>query len=278
MRTACISVEKLSAPFGAAISGVDLAHPLDATSADIIREALWHHGLLVFRRQQLTSSSLRRLLHEMGLISNIQLPPASQLINDPDYLALQTDALWKAQPPLATLLYAETVLPASDSIFASRHSAYRALSRGMQIYLSDVYAIHDAAALWAVQGTLTNMDLARMISLRRNCPLQCHALRRDHPVTGATCLGFSTNLTTQIEGVAEEESLAVLQMLREVMSRPELQTRINWQSGTLAIWDNYVMEHHAVGGLGQAGTTMLQMEIGEPQLSVDPVKSFARIN
>lgn len=277
MRTACISVEKLSAPFGAAISGVDLAHPLDATHADLIREALWCHGLLVFHRQQMTASSLRRLLHEMGLINNVQLPPTSQLISDPDSLALQTDALWKAQPPLATLLYAESVLPASDSIFASRQLAYTALSRGMQIYLSEVCAIHDAAALWAIQGTLTNMDLARMISLRRNCPLQCHALRRDHPITGAACLGFSANLTTQIEGVAEEESQAILQMLREVMSRPELQTRINWQSGTLVIWDNFVMEHHAVGALGQAGTTMLQMEIGEPQISVDPVGSFVRI-
>lgn len=278
MRTACISVEKLSAPFGAAISGVDLSHPLDATRADLIREALWHHGLLVFRQQQMTSTSLRRLLHEVGLISDLHLPPASQLIGNPDFLALQTDALWKAQPPLATMLYAESVPPESDSIFASRQSAYKALSRGMQIYLSRVYAIHDAAALWAVQGTLTNLDLARMISLRRNCPLQRHSLRRDHPVTGATSLGFSTNLTTQIESVAAEESQAILHMLREVMSRPELQTRINWQSGTLVIWDNYVAEHHAVGALGQAGTTMLQMEVAPPQVTVDPVRTYARIH
>lgn len=277
MRTACISVERLSAPFGAVISDVDLSHPLDATRADIIREALWHHGLLVFRGQQMTSSSLRRLLHELGLINDVQLPPASQLISDPDFLALQTDALWKARPPLATMLYAESVPPESDSIFASRQSAYMALSRGMQIYLSEVCAIHDAAALWAVQGTLTNMDLARMISLRRNCPLQSHALRRDHPITGTPCLGFSTNLTTQIKGVVEEESQAILQMLREVMSRPELQTRINWQSGTLVIWDNYVMEHHAVGALGQGETIMLQMEVGQPLSEVDPVKTFARI-
>lgn len=277
MRMACISVTKLSAPFGAELSGIDLSAPLDASSAESIREALWHHGLLLFRQQQMTSAALRRLLHELGLIGDTHLPPASQLINDPDFLSLQTDALWKAQPPLATLLYAEDIPPVSDSIFASRQSAYMALSRAMQIYLSDMTAIHDAAAHWAIQGTLTNMDLARMISLRRNCPLQRHALRRDHPVTAAPSLGFSTNLTTQIEGVAVEESQAILHMLREIMSRPELQTRINWQSGTLVIWDNYVAEHHAVGALGQAGTRMLQMEVGLPHVNVDPVRVCARI-
>ena len=66
-----------------------------------------------------------------------------------------------------------------------------------------------------------------------------------HPATGRKCLYLSEGYTTHIEGIARDESDALLAALCEHVIRPEFVYRHSWSPGDLVIWDNLATLHHA---------------------------------
>ncbi len=57
---------------------------------------------------------------------------------------------------------------------------------------------------------------------------------------------MNSNFTTQIEGVSEAESDALLRLLFDWVRSPEFQVRFTWQPDSVAIWDNRCTQHFAV--------------------------------
>ena len=54
------------------------------------------------------------------------------------------------------------------------------------------------------------------------------------------------NYTTRLEGVTPAESRRLLRFLFDHMGSPEFQCRFHWESGSIALWDNLLVQHYAV--------------------------------
>ena len=67
-----------------------------------------------------------------------------------------------------------------------------------------------------------------------------------HPETGRKALYVNANFTTHIDGWTEQESASLLGYLYEHAVRPEFTSRLRWENGSIAMWDNRVTWHRAV--------------------------------
>ena len=74
-----------------------------------------------------------------------------------------------------------------------------------------------------------------------------HPVIRTHPVTREKCIYVSKAATVRIEGMPEQESRQLIDMLADGCVRDELVYRHRWQVGDLLMWDNCASQHFAVG-------------------------------
>jgi taurine dioxygenase len=79
-------------------------------------------------------------------------------------------------------------------------------------------------------------------------PDQVWPLVRTHPDTGQKALYLSPRFTIGIEGMAQDEADAILDVLFEQQIRPEFVYRHRWQDRDLVMWDNRCVIHRATGG------------------------------
>jgi taurine dioxygenase len=64
-----------------------------------------------------------------------------------------------------------------------------------------------------------------------------------HPRTGQPLLFVSQQMTARIEGLAPDESEALLEELFAHLYRPELVLDHEWRQGDLVVWDNLAVQH-----------------------------------
>jgi hypothetical protein len=72
-----------------------------------------------------------------------------------------------------------------------------------------------------------------------------HPVIRTHPATGCKA-NVSEGECVGIRGMADEESLRLIKMLAELVTRPEFCYRHQWRVGDLLIWDNAMTQHLAI--------------------------------
>jgi taurine dioxygenase len=73
-----------------------------------------------------------------------------------------------------------------------------------------------------------------------------HPMVRVHPGTGKKALFSSLAFTKRIKGMTDKESAPILNFLYEHSKEAHLGCRLQWEKGSLALWDNRVCLHHAV--------------------------------
>jgi taurine dioxygenase len=73
-----------------------------------------------------------------------------------------------------------------------------------------------------------------------------HPVIRTHPETGKKVIFVNSLFTTHIEGLRPAESDALLQMLYTHITTVEYTCRFQWQSNSIAIWDNRSTQHKPV--------------------------------
>ena len=73
-----------------------------------------------------------------------------------------------------------------------------------------------------------------------------HPVIRTHPATGCKAIYVSEGECVGIRGMADEESLPLIKMLAELVTRPEFCYRHQWRVGDLLIWDNAMTQHLAI--------------------------------
>ena len=86
----------------------------------------------------------------------------------------------------------------------------------------------------------------RLRELETRYPMQAHPIVRVHPVSGRKVIFVNRQFTIAIKGMAEQESRPLLSMLFDLAKVPEYQYRLQWQTHTLAIWDNRAVQHYAI--------------------------------
>src|SRR6516162_9163689 len=165
-----MSVEKLEAPLGAIVSGIDISRPL---AADEIKhlEDVWRERLVVvLRGQRLSDPQLIAFSRQFGELD----PPGANPYGEPfirEHPELNVisnvvengkpignlgdgEAVWHADmtyvevPPKAAVLYALEVPPpeaGGNTYFANMFAAYEAMPAELKEAAKDKIAIHDAS-------------------------------------------------------------------------------------------------------------------------------------
>jgi taurine dioxygenase len=161
------------------------------------------------------------------------------------------DATFLPDPPRIGVLHAVR-LPAvgGDTLFASAIAALASLSAPLRGLLARLRAVHDLSGQLrgAIERGTSTLDLAET---QRRWPPFAHPIVRTQPGTGRPALFVNRNYTTRIEGLADDESEALLALLFAHLRSPKVQVRVHWEPHTIVVWDNHFAQHYAVPDYGE---------------------------
>lgn len=249
-----------SGALGASIEGVDLKTDLDNDTMEAVKDAFARYQALSFPDQCLTPSDQVAFAARFGKIERYLF--AEPLPDHPQVVAVTKEpgtvlnfgGLWHSDspfqpiPPMATLLYAiELPKSGGDTMFANMYAAYDALSERMKVLLGGLLGVFCARGVHG-PGTedLKLGDMVRIRDLSLADKENLHPIVRTHPVTKRKALYASRPHIQRFDGMTEKESGPILDFLDEHAQLPEFTSRLQWQPGTLAIFDNRCVQHVAL--------------------------------
>lgn len=252
-------------PFGALVTGVVLAQPLEPTVVQQLRAAWLTHQVLSFPNQPLTHSELERitlLFGEFGEETYIkglsEHPHVVAVQRKPDETPKPFGSGWHSDwsfqraPPAATLLHAKVVPPSGgDTLYANGYLAYDALTLEQRRQIDPLQVIHSARRSYSPKAYEAGGGKARSMKIVPSDSAygeRLHPLVRVHPETHRRALWINAVYAIAIDGLAAREGEALLSDLLEHSVRPEFCYRLQWQPDMLTIWDNRCLQHMATGG------------------------------
>lgn len=244
-----MDIKKLTGNVGAEVGGIDL-NSLDAAQSEALKDALFAHGVIVFRDQNISPEAHIALAEAFGDIDVNRFftpvegyPKIAEVRTLPDQSKViggtwHTDHSYDAEPAMASILVARELPPfGGDTLFASQVAAAAGLSDGLRSTLRTLNAIHsDGSFSKSILGELENERFKGDVS---------HPVIIRHPHTGQEALYVNGDFTTHIDGWTPEESAPLLEYLYRFCTQPAFTCRVNWQPGSVAIWDNRLVQHFA---------------------------------
>jgi len=254
-----------NAPFGAAITGVDLGRELTGSQASAIRDAWLAHQVISFPDQPLNHQQLETVTttfgefgHEPYLRGLADHPHVVAVERKPDETPSPFGASWhtdwsfKAEPPAATLLHAKVIPPVGgDTLYASGYLAWDALDSGLQREVDGLVGLHSARRPYSLAGFEASGGRARTMAIVPSddaYAVERHPLVCTHPETGRRALWVNWVYTLAIEGLGHDDSESLLRQLLEHSIREEFVYRHRWAPNMLTMWDNRCLQHQATGG------------------------------
>ncbi len=259
MRNSRFDIRPTSAAVGAEILGVDLSRPLTPGETEELRGALNDYGVIFFRDQEITPEQHIAFAERFAPINVNRFfkavegyPQIAEVRKEPEQKAnigggWHTDHSYDQVPALGSILLAREVPPTGgDTMFASMHHAYEALSDGLKRTLEGLRAVHSsrhvfgAAAQYSrdVAGRIGNPELATQDAV--------HPVVICHPETGRKTLYVNRGFTLRFEGWTEAESKPLLDYLYAHAAQPQFHMRFQWRKGSIAFWDNRATWHFAI--------------------------------
>ena len=252
-----MNIKAFSAGCGAMVSGVQLA---DANDEQIgaIRQAFVTHGVIFFREQSLSPEQHLVFARRMGdiVVNKFFMP----LADFPEIAEVRkeknqqmnigggwhTDHSYDVEPALGSILVARA-LPQSggDTWFANLANAFDALPDDLKSRLRGLSAKHSNRHIYGEGGYYSQTDLADRLGGRDRVGDAVHPVVIVHPESGREVLYVNPAHTIQLEGMDEAESKALLEQLYEHVVQEQFICRFNWESGSVALWDNRSTWHFA---------------------------------
>lgn len=246
--------EPLSEAGGAEIAGVDLGQQLGAAAYQRIRAALLEHQFLVFPCQRLSREQQYAFTAQFGeverhgghrgehkrqdrahITANLDADgnPSDRFAKGANY-RWHTDKPYYRTPPALTTLYAVELPPdGGDTEFANTALAYVALPEDVKQRIAGLRVVFQ----W---------EHGRRPGYYANeLPPVDHPLVRTHPETGRPAL-YLGNHAMRIDGLPDEEGVALLDELLSHATQPRFTYAHRWQLGDLVVWDNRCLLHRAV--------------------------------
>lgn len=260
-----LRVEPSGQACGARVTGVDLKAPLDNGTVAAIRAAWLEHHVLAFPDQHLNDDELERFTLCFGAFGEdpffAPIPGRRHIAairreadEQTPLFAENWHADWsfQARPPAGTCLNAVDIPPiGGDTLFANQHAAWDALPPDQQARYADLVAIHSARLPYAPDGTYGTRDKGRSMDIRPSAAAlatQTHPLVPAHPETGRRGFYSTLGYIIGIEGMAQDQAIALLQELQAWQSDERFVYRHRWEPGMLVMWDNRSVLHKATGG------------------------------
>ena len=240
-----IRFRPVSGAGGAVVGGVALDAPASPQLAERLQRALHEHGVLYFDFDDtITSAQFLAFSAHFGEIEesyglSINDSTADAPFIDSDQVPMKdlrinvfhSDGTALECPPQAAMLTPfELPLVGGDTMFASMYAAWEALSSHTQRLLDELQVQHGTARL----------------KFLREKPQAVHpAVIRDG-MTGRKALFVNANYCESIIGMSPTESEELLQMLFRHINTPEFHIRRPWRLGTVAVWEERIMQHRGV--------------------------------
>ena len=248
----------MSEHVGVEISDVDLPSISDA-EFNAIKDAVFHNGVVAVRGQSITPEQHIAFARRWGGIDinnyfpiNGEFAEIAEVRKAEDQTTnigggWHTDHSYDQVPAMGSILVARELPPSGgDTLFASMGAAYDALSAGLQATLETLKAVHSADHIYREGGYYAQTDMADEMRGHDQVTRAVHPIVIRHPVTGRKLLYVNGAFTLHIEGWTRDESLALLNYLYSVGARDDFNCWLQWQPGTVAIWDNRSTWHWAM--------------------------------
>ena len=229
-----LTVKPLTGAGGAAVWGMDIT-TLDDAGYEQVNDLMLQYGAIALHGQAHASlEDLRTFGQHFGELDVHGHSPTVEGFNDVMRIgqlrseAWHSDVSWKEIPPRYSMLLARKVPSLGGAtLYANQYKAYEDLSDTMKDFLEPLSALHD--------GRQFDPALAKT-------PVT-HPVVITHPETGRKALYVNRNFTHGIVGLAPDEGKAILEYLFKHTTRAFYQFRIDYEVGTIAIWDNRCVLH-----------------------------------
>jgi len=280
----------LTPNFGARIEGLDLRKRFDEPTKEILRDAFLRFGLLIFTGQETLqpedhvqfaenfgkpdhgSPNFPKVGHLVDLIETTkEQPPVTNLWH--------TDILGLANANLGTVIQIrEMPKVGGNTAWASAAKAFDCLSDRMKTYLDGQTVVH----WWNNRGKVEQLEsyeegdafYDRHFKMERANPPRTYPIVREHPITGRKALFVNETFTKFIRYVHKYESDGILSFLYNWLKTPEFHYVHTWARNDVAIWDNNIMQHYALGDYDERRVNH-RVEFGISPL-IDYQKSLGR--
>lgn len=243
---------------GAEVRGIDLA-TVEGPALDALKALVWDQGVAVLRDQTLTPEDHIALANRWGGIDiNNYFPlegehPEIAIVGKrPEQTTnigggWHTDHSYDQVPAMGSILVARTLPPSGgDTLFIHMGEAYDSLDAATRAEIEDLSAYHSADHIYSPDGIYAQTDQGSDLRGKELKTGAVHPLVVRHPRTGRRLLYVNPAFTLNIVGRSRAESLPLLQRLWAAAMREELQGRVEWRPGTVAIWDNRTTWHCAM--------------------------------
>ncbi|HEX5643943.1 MAG TPA: TauD/TfdA family dioxygenase [Erythrobacter sp.] len=243
---------------GVEITGVSLAHCSDAEMGEI-KQAIYDHGVAVFREQELSPEQHIAFARRWGGIDinnyfplEDEYPEIAIVRKKADQVtniggAWHTDHSYDQIPAMGSILVARVLPPTGgDTLFAHMGAAYDSLPDDLKTQIEGLEAWHTADHVYQEGGIYAQTDMGGELRGQDLKTGAIHPVVIRHPVTGRRLLYVNGAFTIHFAGQTREQSLPLLQDLLAAAVREDNQCRVEWRPGTVAIWDNRTTWHNAL--------------------------------
>ncbi|MEO7729981.1 MAG: TauD/TfdA family dioxygenase [Kofleriaceae bacterium] len=259
---------KISKPasdrIGATISDVT-APALTPGEVEGVREALYHHKLVIFRDQQPSNPEYIALARLFGapqiyFQSNYHHPEHPEIFVSSNELFdgakfgvsgtgryWHTDYSFMTEPLPLTMVrpvriaegHRGTLYTDMQRVWAELPDALRALVEGRR-------AVHEGKYRYKVQAKDIDRALVDLLDeIAREVPAVTHPAVIRHPITGTDSLYLNEGFTTGLVGLSHEDSQAALAQLFAFIAQDRFVHYQPWVQGDVLLWDNRVLNHKA---------------------------------
>ena len=257
-----IEVHRLSYALGAEVRGIDLRQQQDADTIASVRRAWLEHQVLVFPGQDITPEQQLRFsacfapLEEYPLV-HYRLPgyPEIFLLSNRDSGGRpsetrnaarhwHSDLSFTNKPAMGSILRCVEIPDlGGTTMWANQTMAYERLSSAFQHVIDPLMAVHE---LFSKTRDLKNLDQGKVRDMKMANPRVAQPMVRRHDETGRKALYVSVAVTTEIVGMEQEESDAILNFLFAHQTQPHFTYRHVWRPNDIVMWDNRCTLHQAV--------------------------------
>ena len=253
-----MELAKMAPECGVEIAGVQLSQARGDT-LDSIRQAIYEHGVAVFRDQDFSPEDHIAFANRWGGIDINNYFPLTD--EHPEIAVVRkaadqqtniggdwhTDHSYDQIPAMGSVLIARTLPPTGgDTLFAHMGAAYDSLPQDLKDAIEGLEAFHTADHIYKADGLYAKTDLAKDLRGHDQRTGAVHPVVIRHPHTGRRLLYVNKGFTIHFVGQTREESLPLLQRLFDHALTGTNQARLRWRPGTVAIWDNRVTWHNAL--------------------------------
>ena len=254
---------KLSDGFGVEVLGANLCS-LSTGEFEKIQKNFYQHQLLVARAQKLTATQFLEFARRIGppephVIDQFHHPEHADILilsnvekdGKPTGLAdagtyFHTDYSYLEVPARATMLYSIQVpRKGGDTLYANQYAAYEDLSKEVKEKVQNLVALHH-------YGNRDDQDkssrtVASVLSDEQENKVTWvkHRVARPHPVTGRIALYSVSGSSFGIEGLPQDDAVALLDELKVHSTQEKYQLRLKYGVGDVVIWDNASLLHSA---------------------------------